>query len=135
MSEQVVVGTDVVLPRGLVLHTLEQRSWPWTFDFLVRAVGRQRMLPLDPVLLFWPLSHDDRPALADGDTEDLSPNLLFPDRYELRLVSRREGELACKGWPDTRDFFAEPAPPPAPDPLKPVSKPTPRERRSPFDPH
>jgi hypothetical protein len=134
VSEQLVVGTDVELPRSLVLHTLEQGSWPWTFDYLLKAVARQRTLPLDPVLLFWPLRPDvDAPALADADTEALADGLLQPDRYELRLLSRREGEHVVKLWPDSRDFFTRESQTPE-EPLKPMAKPVPRERRSPFDP-
>ena len=140
MMDLRIAGTGVVVDGELVKHTFEQGSWPWLFDQMLLRVERERVTPLDPVLLFKP-SGAGEPCLADGDTDELYEAVLNPALYTASIVSRRDGEMFCRLWPLNKET-AEPTPTPdVNEPLKPMSRDvatkrreadTPR-RRSPFE--
>ena len=136
-----IVGTEVELPPELVRHTVAAGSWPWLFDEMLRMVERERLTPIDPVLLFWPRDDGTVPVIVDGDdAHEIPMALLDENAYELRLVGRRAAESAAWGWPETRGFFESAAPAsssPAERPLAPavssaLKVDSVRRRRSPF---
>jgi len=136
-----IVGTEVDVPPELVRHTVAQGSWPWLFDEVLRMVERERLVPLDPVLLFWPRSDAMVPVIVDGDdAHEIPMGMLDENVYELRLVGRRAAESAAWGWPETSGFFdsaAAASSKPAERPPEPVASSALRvdavkRRRSPF---
>jgi hypothetical protein len=139
MIEQRVLGTSVAVPLELAMHTFQQGSWPWLFDMLMRRIEAERIVPVDPVLLFWPADpRHNEPTLADADTGALPERLFNPLFFTIRLVSRKDGEAIWRGWPMTADWKFKDALPPEPEqveePLKPMTwEAQSGRRKSPFD--